>query len=94
MMQSAYDIILNIMVTEKSTLLKDANQYAFKVDPRATKLEVASAIEKLYGAKVKSVNMVNYKGKPKRAGKTPTVGHRSRWKKAIVTLAEGSIELV
>lgn len=93
MMKSAYDVILNIMVTEKSTLLKEANQYAFKVAPASTKLEVASAVEKLYGVKVKSVNMINYKGKKKRMGRSPIVGRRSNWKKAVVSLAEGSIEL-
>jgi len=93
MLKSAYDVIVHIMVTEKSTILKEKNQYAFKVSPRATKLEVADAIEKLYGVKVKSVNIVNCKGKPKRAGRSPIVGRRSNWKKAIVSLAEGSIEL-
>ncbi len=93
MIQSAYDVVIHIMMTEKSTVLKEQNQYAFKVNPRATKLEVASAVEKLYGVKVKSVNMINYKGKPKRAGRSPIVGRRSGWKKAVVALAEGSIDL-
>jgi len=45
------------------------------------------------GVKVKSVNIMNYTGKLKRVGKNPVRGRRSNWKKAIVTLAEGTIEL-
>jgi large subunit ribosomal protein L23 len=92
-MKSAYDVIANIMMTEKGALLKEQNQYAFKVSTDATKLEVAAAVEKIYSVKVKSVNLMNYKGKAKRAGRSPIAGRRSDWKKAVVTLAEGSIEL-
>lgn len=90
---SPYDIVKNIMMTEKATILKEKNQYAFKVAPKATKLEVTDAVEKIYGVKVKSVNMLNYKGKPKRSGRSPLPGRRADWKKAVVSLAEGSIDL-
>ena len=90
---SPYDIVKNIMMTEKATILKEKNKYAFKVAPKATKLEVADAVEEIYGVKVKSVNMLNYKGKPKRSGRSPLPGRRADWKKAVVSLAEGSIEL-
>lgn len=90
---SPYDIVKNIMMTEKATILKEKNQYAFKVAPKATKLEVADAVEEIYGVKVKSVNMLNYKGKPKRSGRSPIHGRRANWKKAVVSLAEGSIDL-
>ncbi len=90
---SPYDIVKNIMMTEKATILKEKNQYAFKVAPKATKLEVADAVEEIYGVKVKSVNMLNYKGKPKRSGRSPIPGRRANWKKAVVSLAEGSIDL-
>ncbi len=90
---SPYDIVKNIMMTEKATILKEKNQYAFKVAPKATKLEVADAVEEIYGVKVKSVNMLNYKGKPKRSGRSPLPGRRANWKKAVVSLAEGSIDL-
>ena len=93
-MKSAYETIIYLMLTEKSTLLKEKNQYAFKVARKATKLEIAAAIEKIYGVKVKAVNTMNYSGKPKRAGRSPVVGHRSDWKKAVVTLSEGSIEII
>ena len=89
----SYDMIRNILVTEKSTLLKEANQYAFKVDPKASKLQIAAAVEEIYGVKVASVNIINCLGKKKRAGRSPIVGKRADWKKAIVTLAEGTIEL-
>ena len=87
------DIIRNILVTEKSAVLKEANQYAFKVAPKASKLEVADAIETIYGVKVKSVNILNCKGKPKRSGRSPIPGKRPDWKKAVISLAEGSIDL-
>jgi large subunit ribosomal protein L23 len=90
---SPYDIVKNIMMTEKATVLKEQNQYAFKVASKATKLEVADAVAEIYGVKVKSVNMLNYKGKPKRSGRSPIPGRRADWKKAVVTLAEGSIDL-
>ena len=90
-MSKAYETIRNILVTEKSAVLKEANQYAFKVAPKATKLEVADAIEEIYGVKVKSVNIINCKGKMKRSGRSP--GKRPDWKKAVISLAEGSIDL-
>ena len=92
-MSKAYEIIRNILVTEKSAVLKEANQYAFKVAPKATKLEVADAIEEIYGVKVKSVNIIHCKGKMKRAGRSPRPGKRPDWKKAVIFLAEGSIDL-
>ena len=92
-MSKAYEIIRNILVPEKSAVLKEANQYAFKVAPKATKLEVADAIEEIYGVKVKSVNIIHCKGKMKRAGRSPRPGKRPDWKKAVISLAEGSIDL-
>ena len=88
-----YDIIKTMLITEKSAVLKEQRKYAFKVNPKCSKLEVADAIEAIYGVKVKSVNVINYDGKLKRLGRTAIVSRRAQWKKAIVTLAEGSIEL-
>lgn len=93
MQKSAYETIIYMMMTEKSALLKEQNQYAFKVSPKASKIEIAAAVEEIYGVKVKSVNTMNYQGKPKRAGRSPMVGRRANWKKAVVTLSEGSIEM-
>ena len=90
---SPYDVITNLLITEKSALLAEHQKYAFKVSPRASKVEIANAVETIYGVKVVSVNLMNYHGKPKRAGRSPIVGRRANWKKAVVTLAEGAIEL-
>jgi len=91
--KSPYDVIVNLLMTEKSALLKEQNQYAFKISPKASKVEVADAVEKIYGVKVASVNVMNYSGKPKRSGRSPIAGRRANWKKAVVTLSEGEIEL-
>lgn len=92
--KSPYETIIHLMMTEKGALLKAENQYAFRVSADAAKAEIASAVEHIYGVKVKSVNTMNYQGKPKRAGKSPKAGRRANWRKAIVTLSEGSIEMV
>ena len=78
---------------EKSALLKEENKYAFKVAVKATKLEIAAAVQEIYGVKVKSVNILNFMGKLKRVGRSPIPGRRASWKKAVVTLAEGTIDL-
>lgn len=100
MAKSSYDIIKNIMMTEKCTLLKDGgakaagstkNQYVFRVCKCANKLEIAAAVEEIYGVTVKSVNVMNYQGKLKRMGRSPKMGRRASWKKAVVSLSEGTI---
>jgi len=92
-MKTPYEIIETILITEKNTELKSSNKYVFKVRPAATKIEVAGAVEKLFDVKVKSVNMMNYGGKPKRSKKMRP-GRRADWKKALVTLSKGTIETV
>ena len=62
-------------------------RHTFKVAKDASKLEVRKAVEKLFDVNVKSVQIVNVRGKVKRFGATE--GKRSDWKKAIVKLAEG-----
>ena len=64
------------------------NQVVFKVDPRANKLEIKMAVEKVFNVKVDTVRTLNCHGKKKRMGKQ--MGRRADWKKAIVSLAEGS----
>jgi large subunit ribosomal protein L23 len=83
------------IITEKGTLVSEkGNQVVFRVDPSATKQEVAVAVEKLFGVKVTSVRTLNTLGKAyKRFGRR--IGRHSDWKKAYVTLAEGqSIDLL
>lgn len=93
-MKSPYDIIETILVTEKSTDLQEHGKYVFQVAPGANKIEIAGAVESLYDVKVKSVNVINCKGKPKRLGRAQRMGRRSDWRKAIVTLSEGDINII
>jgi len=82
-----YDIVLAPHITEKSTMLSEANAVVFKVAPRATKPEIKAAVEALFNVKVTGVNTIVLKGKSKRWQGKPY--QRSDVKKAIVTLAEG-----
>ena len=84
----AYQIILNPLVTEKSTQQSEFNKMVFAVPVNATKLEVKSSNEKIFSVKVKSVNTILLKGKVKRF--KGVLGRRSNTKKAIVTLAPGN----
>ena len=81
-------VLLSPIVSEKSTRLADANrQFAFKVQPNASKPEVRKAVEMMFDVKVTGVQIDNVRGKSKRFGQTQ--GKRADWKKAYVTLAEG-----
>ena len=84
----AYQVILNPLVTEKSTQQSEFNKMVFSVPVNATKLEVKSSIEKIFSVKVTSVNTILLKGKVKRF--KGVLGRRSNTKKAIVTLAPGN----
>ena len=92
----AFDRVLKSpIITEKGTLVTEkSNQVVFRVDTRATKLEVAAAVEKLFGVKVTAVRTLNTLGKGyRRFGRK--IGRHTDWKKAYVTLAEGqSIDLL
>lgn len=84
-----YDVIKKPLVSEKTTIEKDAhNVIAFVVNRDANKIEIKVAVEKLFKVEVAGVNTVNMAGKVKRVGRN--VGKRSNWKKAYVTLKEGS----
>jgi len=88
-----YSVVKRPLVTEKTTIARDeGNKYFFEVDRRATKIEIYSAVEKIFKVKVVEVNTINVKGKKKRLGRI--MGKRRNWKKAVVTLAAGnSIEI-
>jgi large subunit ribosomal protein L23 len=94
-MNEAHDIVQTASLTEKSTLLSEKlNKYVFRVSPRANKIQIKQAVERLFQKKVVDVNTCNYAGKKKRE-RTANFGRRPHWKKAIVTLAEGEkIDLV
>jgi large subunit ribosomal protein L23 len=83
-----YQVIKRPLVTEKTTLAKEANKYHFEVDRRANKIEIGQAVEKLFKVKVLNVRTMNMAGKKKRVGRI--LGRKRDWKKAIVTLAPGS----
>lgn len=81
-----YDIIRRPIVTEKSSLMKEAgNQYVFEVATGANKIEIAKAIEALFKVKVLAVKVMNMEGKARRLGKSS--GKRPDWRKAIVKLS-------
>ncbi len=87
-MKSPYDIIRRPIITEKASDAKDAqNKITFSVDPRATKLDVKTAIEAVFKVSVEKVNIMSVKGKEKRLGKH--LGKRPGWKKAIASLKKG-----
>ena len=87
-MKSVADIIIRPLITEKSMDGIAAKRYTFEVQKDATKPEIAKAVEEMFGVEVKSVNTMNVKSKPKRLG--VHAGKTRSWKKAIVTLTEGS----
>ena len=78
------EIIVAPVVTEKSNDELQEGKYTFEVNKKATKVEIAKAIEKLFGVKVLKVNTMNVNGKSKRVGYH--TGKTSDWKKAIVTI--------
>ena len=86
---NANQIIRRPLVTEKSTILRDAGQnvIAFEVDPKANKIEVKKAVEALFKVKVEEVRLFNVRGKVKRMGRY--AGKRRDWRKAYVRLKEG-----
>jgi large subunit ribosomal protein L23 len=88
-MKPLHQIIKKPLVTEKTSLQKEAAQIvAFEVSRDANKIEIRQAIEKAFDVKVKNVNTALVAGKIKRVGRQ--FGKRSNWKKAYVTLEEGS----
>jgi large subunit ribosomal protein L23 len=82
-------VIIRPLLTEKNATLKEnQNKVVFEVAPDANKIEIKKAVEEAFQVSVKSVNVLNVRGKLKRLGRK--VGRRRDWKKAIVTLKEGS----
>ncbi len=87
-MKEPQKIIRRPLITEKSTRQKEeGGQYAFEVHRDANKIEIQSAIERLFKVKVLQVRTSNVMGKMKRLGRK--YGKRPDWKKAIITLKEG-----
>ena len=78
------EIIIKPVITEKSNSGIELGKYTFKVPKKATKIQIASAVQALFGVKVLNVNTITVKGKEKRMGANS--GMRPDWKKAIVTI--------
>jgi large subunit ribosomal protein L23 len=86
------ELLKKPIITEKMTMLGEKrNQYAFRVDKRANKIQIKKAIEEMYGISVTAVNTMVYAGKRKsRFTKAGFIeGRKDSFKKAIVTLKEG-----
>jgi len=83
-----YDLIKRPVVSEKSTYLAALNKYVFEVDLKATKPQIKKAVEAIFSVKVSAVNTIKGHGKWKRV--RGVTGKQNDYKKAVVTLAEGS----
>ena len=90
-MKTAYDIILTPVISEQSMDVAADKKYTFKVATDANKTQVKLAVEEIFGVEVEKVNIMNYDGKVKRMGRN--VGRTAAYKKAVVTLTNGSKEI-
>ena len=90
-MKTAYDIILAPVISEHSMDVAADKKYTFKVATDANKTQVKLAVEEIFGVEVAKVNIMNYDGKVKRMGRN--VGRTASYKKAVVTLTNGSKEI-
>ncbi len=84
----AHDIIIRPVITEKSMLGLAMKKYTFRVMKEANKVEIAKAVEEIFGVKVDKVRTLNVRGRERRRGRT--IGRTPSWKKAIVKLKEDS----
>jgi large subunit ribosomal protein L23 len=81
------EVLIQPLITEKSTLLQESGKYVFRVAPKANKVEVKQAVELTFEVKVLDVNITKSRGKSKRFG--PRVKKMPDIKKAVVTLKRG-----
>ncbi len=83
-----YDsILIEPVLSEKTNILREDGRYVFRVDPRATKIQIKEAVRRLFSVHPIACAVINVKGKPKRIrGRS---GYTSSWKKAIVRIAKG-----
>ena len=93
-MKSPYDVIIKPVLTEQSYEGMADRKYTFIVDRNANKTEIKQAIEAIFDdVAVSAVNVMNYSGKMRRM-RSARYGKRSDWKKAVVTLKQGSIDML
>lgn len=86
------EILQKPILTEKASLITEKlNRYAFKVNPKANKIQIKEAVEKMYGVTIIGVNTMVVSGKKKtRHTKAGFVsGTAPKYKKAVVTLKDG-----
>ena len=88
MTRTAAQVVQSLMRTEKGTGLSAQRKYFFVVDRQATKPEIKRSVEELFKVKVENVHTSILPGKPRRVG--ARWGWKPNWKRAVVTLAEGS----
>ena len=88
-MRTAYDIVIRPVITEQSMEDMDIKKYVFEVAKDANKVEIAKAVEEIFGVTVIKVTTINVHGKTKRIGANPA-GKTKNWKKAVVKLSEDS----
>ena len=82
------EVLIKPMLTEKSSIeTENTNRYVFKVQKKANKYQIRSAVEKMFDVKVTNVSTAILPGKVKRTGKG--VKKTSSWKKAYVQIQEG-----
>lgn len=87
-MKDPHDIVKSMIRSEKGSAFLPFNKYLFWVDKGSNKIEIGKAIEDIYKVKVDKVNTIMMRGKLKRV--RYAVGKTIDWKKAVVTLKEGS----
>mgnify|MGYP000340639117 CR=1 FL=1 len=88
MATTAYDIIKRPIITEQSMAETEAKKYTFEVAKSANKIEIAKAVEEIFGVKVAKVNTISVRGRFRRQG--AHAGYTASSKKAIVTLTKDS----
>jgi large subunit ribosomal protein L23 len=87
-MKNPHDVVKGLIRTEKGSVMLTLNKYLFWVGRDSNKIEIRKAVEDMYKVKVDAVNTISMRGKLKRV--RHAIGKTSDWKKAIVTLKEGS----
>ena len=83
------DILIEPLLSEKATILREAGKYIFRVQTTATKLQIKEAVGRLFGVKVENCTVMNVRGKKRRV--RYKIGRTSNWKKAIITVAKGEV---
>ena len=86
-MLTCYDVVKNLIRTEKGTMIEPDRKYLFQVARSANKVQIRKAVEEIYKVKVQDVNTSAVRGKMKRVRQE--IGSTTPWKKAVVTLRDG-----